>query len=348
MGATELAVVDPSDIRAQRQLDLLLASAGIRRDAHLDYTVGLFDDDGRMVATGSLYGNTLRCLAVDESCRGQGLLAQVLSFLVEREAERGCAEVFLYTKPGAVRFFTDLGFSEIARVPDKLVFMSNRPNAFHAYLNKLKRNALVPGRACAVVMNANPFTLGHLHLLERASMENDVVHVFVVSEDSSLFSFRDRFRLVKEGSAHLYKVMCHPSGNYIVSNATFPSYFLKQAENVTQVHAHLDAVVFSEIAQSIHITRRYVGEEPFSQITQIYNRVLSEVLPERGVEIKVIPRSEYRHDPVSASQVRQYLHDGRLDLVRPLVPRPTFEFLTSDEAKPTLERIAQCDQVRHG
>lgn len=343
----EIAVIHPSDAHARQQLSELLASAGISLDAHLDYTVGLFDDDGRMIATGSVFGNTLRCLAVDERYRGQGALAQVLTFLTEREMLSGYAELFLYTKPDSAAFFRDSGFHEIARVPGKLVFMSNRSRAFADYLASLSRNVPAANRVCAVVMNANPFTLGHLHLLERASRENEHVHVFVVSEDNSLFSFKHRFRLVKEGCAHLENVTCHPSGSYIVSNATFPSYFLRQSDDVTEVHARLDAEVFIKIAHALNITRRYLGEEPFSEITSIYNRVLLDTLPQRGVEVIVIPRAERDSSPVSASQVRQYIHDGRLDLVKPLVPPTTYEFLTSDEARDTIARIRQCEHVRH-
>lgn len=347
MGATDISTIHPSDRAAQRQLDGLLQRAGIRRDGRLDYTVGLFDQEGKLLATGSAFANTLRCLAVDPACQGQGLLAPIVSFLVERMAEKGYGEVFLYTKPASAPFFADLGFAPIAQVEGHIVFMSNRPSAFTAYLNRLKRNALVPGRACAVVMNANPFTLGHLALLEWASRESDVVHVFVVSEDASLFSFADRFRLVKQGAAHLYKVMCHPTGHYLISNATFPSYFIKEGEDVTRLHALLDTRIFVRIAGALNITRRVVGEEPFSQITRIYNEVMAEELPGQGIELSVIPRAEHDHAPVSASQVRQLIHDGRLDLVRPLVPRTTYDFLISDAARETLQRIRACAQVRH-
>lgn len=347
MGATDISVIHPGDRAAQRQLDSLLSGAGIRRDANLDYTVGLFDDEGTLLATGSAFANTLRCLAVSERHRGEGYLNQIVTFLIEEQTRRGFGEVFLYTKPESARFFADLGFDEIERVPGYLVFMSNRPKAFTAYLNRLKRNALVPGRACAVVMNANPFTLGHLHLLEMASRQSDVVHVFVVSEDASLFSFKDRFDLVRKGSAHLYKVMCHPTGSYMVSNATFPSYFIKQADDVTRVHALLDTLVFARIASTLGITRRFVGEEPFSGITRIYNQVMAEELPKHGIDLEVIPRCEHGKTPVSASNVRQLIHDGHLDQVRPLVPRPTYEFLTSDEAGPTIDRICRSEHVRH-
>ena len=347
MSETDIAIVHPSDVRAQRALERLLARAGIRKDPHLETTVGLFDENGDMLATGSLYANTLRCLAVDPARRGEGLLAKVLAFLIEEETRRGFGEVFLYTKPESARFFQELGFTEIERVEDRLVFLSNRATAFDKYLARLKRDALVPGRAAAVVMNANPFALGQLHLLEKACRGNDVVHVFVVSEDVSLFSFRDRFRLVREGSAHLHPVMCHPSGNYIVSAATFPSYFLKDEETVTRAHACLDAKLFCRIARTLGITRRYAGEEPYSQITRLYNEEMARELPKGGIEFIEVPRAQFGKNAISASAVRRYIHDGRLDLARPLLPASTYDFLTSEAGAPTIARIRAATAIEH-
>ncbi|MEA4898852.1 MAG: [citrate (pro-3S)-lyase] ligase [Christensenellaceae bacterium] len=347
MSDYHLSVIRPSDTRAQRALTALLQREGISRDRNLDYTVGLFDDGMRLVATGSTFGNTLRCLAVDGEHRGEGLLAQVLTSLIERQVERGYGESFLYTKPETARFFADLGFYEIERVPGKLVFMTDRPRAFEAYLAALRRNAPLSGRAAAVVMNANPFTLGHLHLLEKASRENDVVHVFVVSEEMSLVPGPVRFKLVREGSAHLPNVLCHPSGSYIVSSATFPSYFLKDDETVTRTQAELDIRVFGHIARALSIARRYVGEEPFSGITRIYNDAMIELLPAFGVEPIIVPRVKANGVAISASRVRQLIHDGPVEAIRPLVPLPTYAFFTSEEGRPVVEAIRASDRVIH-
>ena len=59
-----LAEVKKGDIRANRQIDELLAAEGIRRDRNLDYTCAMYDEDMNVIATGSCFGNTLRCLAV--------------------------------------------------------------------------------------------------------------------------------------------------------------------------------------------------------------------------------------------------------------------------------------------
>ena len=58
-------------------------------------------------------------------------------------------------------------------------------------------------------MNANPFTLGHQYLVEKAAAENDLLHLFIVSEDASLVPFKIRKQLVMKGTAHLKNICYH-------------------------------------------------------------------------------------------------------------------------------------------
>ncbi|MEG1605218.1 MAG: [citrate (pro-3S)-lyase] ligase [Clostridia bacterium] len=347
MDTFDPVVVRPENRRAQQALEALLARAGIALDKNLDYSLGLVDQEGKMVATGSAYRGTLRCMAVDQAYQGQGLLARVLTSLLERQVEMGYLETFLYTKCETARFFGDLGFYEIERVPGRVVFMSNRRNAFRAYLSSLEASRASADRIASVVMNANPFTLGHLALLERAARENDVVECFVVSEDVSLIPFDVRFDLVRAGCAALPNVRLHPSGNYIVSSATFPSYFLKDQQVITQAHARLDIRIFGHIARALGITRRYVGEEPFSAITQIYNDIMALELPQCGVQLTVMARAAGQGGIISASRVRQYLHDGALAAIRPFVPATTYAFFESEKGQAIVRRIQEASRVVH-
>lgn len=305
-----LSKIHPGDLRENRQLDALLEREGIRRDGNLDYTCGLFDEDWSLIATGSCSGNTIRCLAVDRDHQGEGLLNQIVTHLTEVQAERGNTHLFLYTKPQSAKFFGDLGFYEIVRLDD-LVFMENRRRGFSDYCAALEKTRR-EGTSAAIVMNANPFTLGHLHLVERAAADNDTIHLFVLSEEAGPIPFAVRKRLVREGTAHLPNVVCHDSGPYIISGATFPSYFLKDEDTVIRAHADLDLEVFGKIAPCLNITRRYVGEEKSSHVTALYNEIMVRRLPELGVECKVVPRLERDGAPVSASTVRKYIHDGQL------------------------------------
>jgi len=340
-----LTAISPNDARAQRQVDALLEQEGIRRDGNLDYTCGLFDGDWNLAATGSCFGNTIRCLAVSGEHQGEGLLNQVVSHLMEVQAGRGNTHLFLYTKPQSARFFGDLGFYEIIRV-EGLVFMENRRRGFADYCAALAKDKK-EGVSAAIVMNANPFTLGHLHLVERAAAENDTVHLFVLSEEAGPIPFTVRWKLVREGVAQLPNVVCHASGPYIISGATFPSYFLKDEDTVIQTHAALDLAVFGKIAPCLNVTRRYVGEERSSHVTALYNREMARRLPELGVECQEIPRLKHGGQPVSASTVRQIIHAGRLEDIRALVPESTWNYFSSPEAKPVIAAIKREKNVIH-
>lgn len=344
--AYSIARISPADARGMRQVDALLEQEGLRRDANLDYVCGMYDDDYRIVATGSCFGSTLRCFAVDRGHQGEGLLNQVVTHLTDVQAARGNLRLFLYTKPGTAKFFGDLGFHEIARVPGRLVFMENRRDGFPGYLRRLAATRR-EGVSAAVVMNANPFTLGHQYLAETAAAACDALHLFVVSEDASLVPASVRRDLVAAGTAHLPNVVLHDCGPYIISSATFPSYFLKDEAAVIESQARLDLAVFARIAEALNVTVRFVGEEPASQVTGIYNRVMLEALPAAGVECRVIPRKCDGGRAISASTARKALQDGDLDAFRRLVPDTTWAWFNGPDAAPVLERIRAAGDVVH-
>lgn len=334
------------DKRMLSQVDDLLHQEGITRDGNLDYIAAMLDDDGSVIATGSCFGQTLRCFAVASSHQGEGLLNQIVSHLMEYQLSRGNSHLFLYTKVKAARFFESLGFYEIARVEGTLVFMENRRNGFPGYLKALEKTAR-PGVSAAIVMNANPFTLGHQYLVETAAKSCDTLHLFVLSEDASLVPFSVRKELVRLGTRHLPNVVLHDSGPYIISNATFPSYFLKDETAVIQGHARLDLAVFARIAQAIGVTVRYVGEEPNSQVTGIYNSIMTAALPQLGITCRVIPRKEAGGRAISASTVRMALQAGDWEQLSTLVPQTTVDYFRSDKALPVLEAIRRADNVVH-
>jgi [citrate (pro-3S)-lyase] ligase len=196
-------------------------------------------------------------------------------------------------------------------------------------------------------MNANPFTLGHQYLVEQASASCDTLHLFIVSEDLSLVPFSVRRRLVEEGTAYLNNVVLHDCGPYIISSATFPSYFLKDETAVIEGQARLDLAVFKRIAEVCGITARWAGEEPASQVTGLYNRIMAEELPKAGIKFCEIPRREADGAPVSASKVRLLLRDGNFEALKDLLPVSTLEFFRSPEAEPVLERIRAAEEVVH-
>ncbi len=337
--------ISPRDTRAQAQVDRLLEQEGIRRDANLDYTCGVFAD-GELIATGSSFQNTLRCLAVSSAHRGEGLMNEVVSHLMERQVDLGNSHVFLYTKAKNDRIFMDLGFYEIARVDGELVFLENRRDGFERYLRRLEKTRR-EGRCAAVVMNANPFTLGHRCLVERAARENDFVHLFLLSEEAGPIPFAVRKRLVREGTQDLGNVILHDSGPYIISSATFPSYFLRDEDAAILAHAKLDLAVFGKIAARLNISSRYVGEEKSSHVTALYNETMAERLPGMGLAFREIPRLGVGGETVSASTVRQAIHDGCLEQYRQLLPETSYRFFMSEEAVDVVSAIRAMADPRH-
>ncbi len=343
--AVSLSEISPRDTRTQAQMDTLLEQEGIRRDRNLDYSCGVFDD-GELIACGSSFHNTLRCLAVSSDHRGEGLMNQVVSHLMERQVNLGNSHVFLYTKVKNERIFKDLGFYEIARVDGSLVFLENRRDGFARYLRSLEKTRR-DGKCAAVVMNANPFTLGHRYLIETAARENDFVHLFLLSEEAGPIPFAVRKRLVQAGVADLENVIFHESGPYIISSATFPSYFLRDEDDAILAHARLDLAVFEKIAAALNLSARYVGEEKSSHVTALYNQTMAELLPRMGLSFREIPRLQSEGETVSASTVRQAIHDGRLEDYRQLLPETTYDYFMSEEAAPVIAAIRAMPDPRH-
>ena len=336
-----------SDARMMAKVQALLERVDITLDQHLDYTCAVFDEEGQPIATGSAFGSTLRCFAVHPDHQGEGLLNQVITHLMENRMERGWFHLFVYTKPGSARFFKDLGFSEIAEVPGLLVFLENRRDGFSGYLKKLEKTKR-PGQAAAIVMNANPFTLGHRYLIEQAAGENDTVHLFLLSEDAGPIPARVRHQLVRAGVADLPNVVIHETGEYLISSATFPGYFLKSEEKILRTQARLDTALFVQIAAALDVTVRYVGHEPHSVVTALYNEVLAESLPAHGVQCRIIHRKHTADGRViSASAVRRAIHDDDLDSVADMLPETTLAWFRSPEAAPVIAAIRREKDVVH-
>ncbi|MDR1516186.1 MAG: [citrate (pro-3S)-lyase] ligase [Synergistaceae bacterium] len=332
--------------RENEQLSELLAREGVRRDRNVDYTIGMYDGDDNLIATGSCSANTIRCVAVDGARQGGGLLGTIISRLLERMADNGVTHAFLYTRQDKARYFGDMGFHEIASGLNLVTFMENRRDGFPSFVRELsayKRD----GEASALVMNCNPFTLGHRYLIERASSENRFVHIFVVSEDASFFPFADRYELVERGVFSLQNVTLHQTRSYMISSAVFPSYFLKDDDEAVAAQAHLDLNIFKKIASAMGISRRYVGTEPSSRVTGLYNSIMREELPKSGIECVEAERAKLDGQPISASLVRQAIHDGDMDAVRSMVPQSTYDYLETERGREIVKRLRESISVVH-
>ena len=305
-----------------------LKEAELEADLACEQTV-LVWDEGELVATGSRQQNLLKCIAVSKERQGEGITATLLTALRKEAFAAGYQHLFLYTKPKNEFMFSSLFFYSVAKT-DKVLLMEDKKGGINEFLDSLKREEQ-GGVVGALVMNCNPFTLGHRYLIEKAATECDKVYVFVLSEDKSEFSFKDRIEMVRLGVADLKNVSVLETGPYLISSATFPTYFLKDRENVNAVQCDLDIEIFTKyFVPYFNINRRYVGTEPFSPMTEMYNQKLLQKLTERGIEVRLISRLEKEGAAVSASRFRQSLKDGDVEGAKKLVPQSTFDYMISN------------------
>ena len=180
----------------------------------------------------------------------------------------------------------------------------------------------------SIVMNCNPFTLGHRYLIEQSSSKVEKLFIFVVEEDKSIFPFADRIELVRKGTADLPNVTVLPSGKFIISSLTFTDYFEKSWLQDRVIDPSIDVQIFGEyIAPAVGINVRFAGEEPLDNVTKQYNETMARILPKYGVDFEVIQRKEFAGEVISTSRVRRLLEIKDFEGISRLVPAITLNYL---------------------
>jgi len=312
-------------------LTAFLARHELTYESDIQSAFGIFDGDDRLLACGCAAGSLLKCFAVEPELRGQNALGLLISGLTQERFSAGFYDLFVITRRKNEALFANCGLWPVVRT-SKLVLLENQPNGPEMFAVPLRRPGDERRSIGAVVMNCNPFTLGHRALIEYAAGQCDILHVFVVSEDRSEFPSAVRCRLVQEGTADLLNVRVCLSGRYMISAATFPTYFLKKEEDAAALQSELDISLFAQrIAPALHITKRFAGQEPLDPVTARYNDTMRRILPQNGIEFCEIPRITGGGQVISASRVRQLLREkGVCDETLALVPESTQQFLNSD------------------
>lgn len=319
----------PLSLRRNRiMVEEFLTTNELRLD-DMDYYAAVVDNDsGIMHAGGGFKGDIIKCIAVSDSLRGTGMSQQLISHLISEMNNRGFNTIKVFTKPGNAEIFHSMGFKTIGE-SSKALFLENGLDgltSYVKYLNSLKRD----GKNGLIVMNANPFTLGHRYLVEQASKLVDNLYVIVVNEDKSMFTTDERFEMVKRGCEGLNNVIVAHGSDYIISSITFPSYFIKKLDDAAAAQIELDLDVMARhIAQALGASKRFVGTEPADELTRNYNEAMKHLLPSRGIEVIEIPRLRKENKAISASKVRNLLNARNLKAASALVPSSTLPFLVA-------------------
>ena len=295
-----------------------LGANGLRMEA-MDTYYAVQDADGNIIAGAGISGDVIKCVAVAQEARSEGLMVPLISRIV---AGRGNLKVF--TKPEYRAVFESLGFHVLGEAPKAILLENGR--GLQQYCERLRAFA-GSGKTGVIVMNANPFTLGHKYLIEKALEQVDHLVVIPVKEDVSLFPYKERLEMICRGVASIKggDVDVVEGSPYTISAATFPTYFLKDLSEAAEQQMLLDLDIFSQhIAPALGATVRFVGSEPYDALTARYNTLMT-----NAVEIE-------RLECISASKVREALAQGNYSAAAAMCPETTHPYLLANLAERAL------------
>lgn len=336
----------PTIPRQRRQIEMFLQTNGLRYD-DVDYYAAIVDESSdEMIAGGGLKGSVIKCVAVADGHKGEAVANVIVSHLIAKANAEGCQCVKLYTKPDNRQLFESLSFRLIAESPNAIL-METGVGGIEKYSEELRvkseelkydesvvSNARKP--IGVIVMNANPFTLGHRFLVEQSSELVERLYVVVVREDCSMFSYNERKAMVSQGVRDIGNVVVVDGSDYAVSAATFPTYFLKQLSDATDTQIILDLDLYRRrIAPALGATIRFFGSEPTDPLTRRYNELMHQQLGEEHVH--EIQRKQQEGSAISASRVRKAMMEGCLWDAIQLVPPTTIPYIIGHLASMALQ-----------
>ena len=322
----------------RRQVEDFLGSNGLRLE-EVDLYMAALDAGGGILAGGGLCRDIIKCIAVSEGARSLGLSVPLISRLISCASERGYSNVKVFTKPENRTVFESLGFRVLAEAPKAILMENGR--GLEEYCRYLRAHRA----AGVIVMNANPFTLGHRYLVEQAAFvissgarraESRNLTVIPVREDRSLFPYSERVAMMHAGCDGLADVV--EGSDYQISAATFPTYFLKDLSDAAETQMRLDIDLFGRhIAPALGATVRFVGSEPSDPLTARYNALMKEMLPAYGVQVVEVKRMKGANGRfITASRVRALLEQGRFHAAAALTPASTHPYLLAALAERAL------------
>lgn len=328
--------------RQRRMVEAFLQDNALRLD-DVDYYAGVFRVDGdEMLAGGGLKGSVVKCLAVRSDCRDEALSCRMVSHLVSVANAAGHQVVRLFTKPSNRMVFESMSFRLLAEAPEAILMETGVGgiDAYRRYLGSVRdavATAPDAGEAGVIVMNANPFTLGHRYLVEQAAQKVARLYVIAVKEEASLFSYDERLAMIRSGVSDINNVTVCEGSDYAVSATTFPTYFLKRLSDASDTQMMLDIDLFRRhIAPALGATVRFVGSEPTDMLTRRYNEIMKQMLP-RVVETERLTAQKALREAVSASLVRAAMGRHSLWEAASMVPQTSVPYIIAHLATQALQ-----------
>ncbi|BCR35271.1 nucleotidyl transferase family protein [Mariniplasma anaerobium] len=319
-------VLLPSEINDAKNL---LKINHLTYEHNVTKTIGLYDNK-HMVATGSIDHNVIKMIAVDPEYTSRNLSSKILSYLLFDMEANQVNHYFLFTKPENTKIFNNFNFNQIIETKDVVLYENKERNITQTLQEMKKTLPPKKGVRNCVVMNLNPMTLGHLHLIEKAVPKDGDLIIFLVETNASKIDYKTRYHILKKTISHMKNVHILPSTDYIISRATFPTYFLKDEQSM-DVYTQLDVSIFKQYFMPIfEIDMRYVGQEPLDPLTDTYNKKLVNML--KG-QLTIIERITFEEKVISASYVRLLAKQKKYNELKLVVPHATYRFLISKKGR---------------
>lgn len=302
--------------------EFLLDEEVIYEDVDASYVIR---DAGDIIATVSVKKNLIKFFYIDKAYQGEGLAIELINSALEDIISKGYRTYFVFTKAKNENIFTSLSMDVIEKTED-VVLLEGGFFKYADWIQNIKKD-LDKDEYSAIVMNANPLTLGHEYLVDKALEEARDLIIFVLEEDASYFSAKDRYEIVKNHYHNNDRVHVYKSGPYIISRATFPTYFLKKDTDKLKVYTELDAKIFAKrIAKDLNIKKRYFGTEPIDKVTEKYNEMMKKILFEYGVESEFIERKKINDEYISASKLREGIETD-FESIKKYLSQDVYEYL---------------------
>ena len=350
----ELIQLNPSIPRQRRRIEQFLGDNGLRLD-DVDYYAALVDETtDEIVAGGGLKGGVIKCVAVADGHKGEAVANQIVSHLIAQANADGHQCVKLFTKPQNRQMFESMSFRLLAEAP-KAILMETGIGGIKRYCEELESekgkvkseksncelhhpNPSTPQPIMPlsgiIIMNCNPFTLGHRYLIEQAAQQVDTLYILVVREDCSMFGYDERKAMIVRGVAHINNVVVCDGSEYSISATTFPTYFLKSLSDASDTQMTLDIDLYRRhIAPALGATVRFVGTEPDDPLTRRYNELMKNMLP----DVREVARLQQGGVAVSASRVRKAIVENHLAQAARLVPPTTVPYIAAHLATRALK-----------
>lgn len=297
-------------------------------------------DKGKIIGTGSVDGKVMKYFFVEDEYKGMKILPNMYNSLLTYLLDKNILEHFIFTAPENEMIFTGIGLKKVLST-NRVLLLEGGFSSYNSWIKKIKTNLNpeVETRG-AIVANCNPMTKGHKYLIDYAKEKVDELLVFIVEEDKSVFATEDRYNIVKNEYKDEDKVVVVLGGPYIISQVTFPTYFIKKFDETTDIYTELDAMLFSrKIAVDLQIDIRFVGDEPIDLLTAQYNSKLLKSTENVKLTLEKIDRIQDNDGYISASNVRRYISEGQMDNAFELLTESSIEFLKSESGKSTIEKI---------